>query len=85
ILLLDFNDYAQYKSISEIIETLDVVKKVSVNSFMQSKIVLTAEVWGNLNTLFETLNSEKVLGDVALIPGGNRSIIIKAARKISNN
>lgn len=81
VLLLDFDDYADYKAVRDVVNGLDVVKAVKVNSFVKNKVILFAEVVGDRQTLFDALGSDPLPGDAALIPGGKDSVIIKASRK----
>jgi len=81
ILLITIKDYKFFTSLKEAIEELDNVKKVTLDSFLKGKIVLTAEVWGNPHELLEKLKANKSLRDLDIIPSGMDRITIKGVIK----
>ncbi|MBE9531669.1 MAG: hypothetical protein IME98_02560 [Proteobacteria bacterium] len=81
ILLITVKDYKFFTSLKEAIEDLDNVKKVTLDSFLKGKIVLTAEVWGNPHELLEKLKANKNLRDLDIIPSGMDRITIKGVIK----
>ncbi len=77
ILLLTVTEYDKFTEIREAIEELENVKEVSMDSFLKSKVVLTAEVWGNPHALLEKLRTNKTLKGFDIIPSGLDRITIR--------
>jgi hypothetical protein len=78
IVILGVTDYRAFKSLLASIEGIAAINDISYDSFYRGKIVLTAKINGNGQNLTERIAKE-VAGRYAVAPGGQESIVIKAA------
>ncbi len=80
LVFVDVTDFKEFSRLKSSIESVDIVKGTSANSFSRGKATLTAEVWGNPHLLLERLRTLEDTAGYDLIPGGRNSIIIKSEK-----
>ncbi len=76
--IIGVTDYAAFRAILSSIERIPAVKDISYSSFYRGRIVLALRSTGDGQTLAERMAKE-IPGGFAVIPGGPKMIIIKAA------
>jgi len=78
IIILGVTDYRAFKGLLASIEGIAAINDISYDSFYRGKIVLTAKINGSSQNLTERIAKE-VAGKYAVAPGGQESIVIRAA------
>lgn len=78
IIILGVTDYRAFKGLLASLEGIAAINDISYDSFYRGKIVLTAKINGSGRNLTERIAKE-VAGKYAVAPGGQESIVIKAA------
>ncbi len=71
-------DYATFRNLVSSLGRVPAIKEISYSSFYKGRTVLALKATGDGQTLSERIARE-VPGDFAVIPGGPRMIIIRAA------
>ncbi|MDP2688854.1 MAG: hypothetical protein Q8P48_01955 [Deltaproteobacteria bacterium] len=76
--IVGVTDYAAFRAILSSIERIPAVKDISYSSFYRGRIALALKSTGDGQTLTEKIAKE-IPGGFAVIPGGPKMIIIRAA------
>ncbi|MFQ5735810.1 MAG: hypothetical protein ACE5GY_02980 [Thermodesulfobacteriota bacterium] len=76
--IMGVTDYPTFKALVASLERIPTIKDISYSSFYRGRVVLSLKSAGDGQTLSERIARE-VPGDFAVIPGGPRMIIIRAA------
>ncbi len=76
--IVGVNDYATYKSLVSSLDLVPEIKDVSYSSFYRGRIALRIKSTDDGKTLSPKIAGQ-IPGNFAVIPGGSRTIIIRAA------
>lgn len=80
ITILNVTDYNAYRALISALKSITPVRDIAYSSFYRGKILLTAKVSTDTQTLIERIGREAGDGYI-VIPGGAQSIIIKPAER----
>lgn len=76
--IVGVEDYATFRALVSALERVPSIKEISYSSFYRGRTALALKATGSAQTLSERIARE-VPGEFAVIPGGPRTIIIRAA------
>jgi len=76
--IVGVDDYATFRTLVASLERVSAIKDISYSSFYKGRTLLTLKAVGSGEALSERIARE-VPVDFAVIPGGSRTIIIRAA------